>query len=123
MVVDSSSAQFFINGRKYINSFYSGEDSVNGIFLGKGRWGIQALDDIYLDYYTDMYPVGTENYLSGDISALLIYSGDHDYKTRSSIENWIKESFDLPGEIIGLTEANDVYLDVYTEYYEVTNLS
>lgn len=57
------------------------------------------------------------NYLSGDISAILLYSGEHDYKTRSAIENFLDESFNLSQTVIGLTELNDAYTDSYSRLY------
>ena len=99
--VNSGSAKFYLNGEGwYLKE--TGSDDINGLLLGKG-----ALLD------------SSENYLAGDLSAVVLYSGKLDYQTRSAIENWLDESFNLLSPVIGLTPLNDKYLDEYTFKYPI----
>ena len=87
-----------MNGLPYYR-VESGHDSIiDGMILGKGT-------------------VLGVNSLSGDISAVLLYEGTHNYLIRSNIETWLDESFNLIHSVLPLTPADDVYLDEYTERY------
>ena len=100
--VNSGSAKFYLNGEGwYLRE--TGFDDINGLLLGKGT----LLDS-------------SENYLAGDLAAVVLYSGDFDYQTRSAIENWLDESFNLLSPVIGLTPLNDSYLDEYTFRYPIS---
>jgi hypothetical protein len=57
------------------------------------------------------------NYLNGDICAVLLYAGKHDPITRSAIENWLDESFNLTKQVLGITALNNQYTDEYTREY------
>lgn len=95
---NSGSAKLFLNGLPYYK-VESGHDSIiDGLLLGKGN-------------------VLGVNSLSGDISAVLLYEGNHDYLVRSNIEAWLDESFNLIHTVLPVTPANDIYLDEYTERY------
>jgi len=95
---NSGSARLFLNGLSYYR-VESGHDSIiDGMLLGKGT-------------------VLGVNSLSGDISAVLLYEGTHNYLIRSNIETWLDESFNLIHSVLPLTPADNVYLDEYTERY------
>lgn len=97
--VNSGSAKFYLNGEGwYLRE--TGSDDINGLLLGKGT----LLDN-------------SENYLAGDLAAVVLYAGQFDYQTRSAIESWLDESFNLLTPVIGVTPLNDRYLEEYTFRY------
>ena len=97
--VNSGSAKFYLNGEGwYLRE--TGYDDINGLLLGKGT----LLDN-------------SENYLAGDLAAVVLYAGQFDYQTRSAIESWLDESFNLLTPVIGVTPLNDRYLEEYTFRY------
>jgi hypothetical protein len=98
-VVESGSARFYLNGTS-VGSIVVGNNNISNIQIGRG----------------DIDGQGT-TYLSGDISAVLLYEGAQDYKTRSAVENWLDESFNLIYNVLGLTALNNAYTAEYTEYY------
>lgn len=91
-------ARLFVNGKPQ-KSVQSLQNTINKIDIGRGKI------------------LSSMNYLSGDISALLVYSGEHDYQTRSAIENWLDESFNLLQPVIGVKQLNDRYTDNYEDGY------
>jgi len=97
--VNSGSAKFYLNGEGwYLRE--TGYDDINGLLLGKGT----LLDN-------------SENYLAGDLAAVVLYAGAFDYQTRSAVESWLDESFNLLSPVIGVTPLNDRYLEEYTFRY------
>lgn len=97
--VNSGSAKFYLNGEGwYLRE--TGYDDINGLLLGKGT----LLDN-------------SENYLAGDLAAVVLYAGEFDYQTRSAVESWLDESFNLLSPVIGVTPLNDRYLEEYTFRY------
>jgi hypothetical protein len=97
--VNSGSAKFYLNGEGwYLRE--TGNDDIDGLLLGKGT----LLDN-------------SENYLAGDLAAVVLYSGKLDYQTRSAVESWLDESFNLLSPVIGVTPLNDRYLEEYTFRY------
>lgn len=98
IIVDSSSARLVLNGIPYYKNITGFIDSLT---IGK-----------YLN-----------KYLSGDISAVLIYAGNHNYQTRSAIENWLYESFNLSQKVIGYTKINDVYSSTYGSRYAISEIN
>ena len=100
--VNSGSAKFYLNGEGwYLRE--TGYDNINGLLLGKGT----LLDN-------------SENYLAGDLAAVVLYSGALDYQTRSAVESWLDESFNLLSPVIGVTPLNDRYLEEYTFRYPIS---
>ena len=58
--------------------------------------------------------------LAGDMAAVLLFDGYHDYQTRSAVENWLDESFNLIHNILPLTAINDQYTNEYTGEYPIS---
>jgi hypothetical protein len=100
--VNSGSARFFINGDPS-SIKETGQNNIDGLIIGKGT----LLDN-------------SENYLLGDISSIVLYSGALTYQERSAVENWLDESYNLLSPVIGLTLENDKYLDEYTGRYPIS---
>lgn len=97
--VNSGSAKFYLNGEGwYLRE--TGHDDINGLLLGKGT----LLDN-------------SENYLAGDLAAVVLYKGVFDYQVRSAVESWLDESFNLLSPVIGVTPLSDRYLEEYTFRY------
>lgn len=94
ILVNSGSANMYINGFMNFREF-AGDDNINNLVIGSG-----------------------ENPLSGDIAAVLLFDGYHNYQTRSAIENWLDESFNLIHNIKGLTPLTDQYTNEYTGWYQ-----
>lgn len=99
IIVSSASAKLWLNGLAYY-TLYSGEQDIEGMIIGKGT----LLND-------------SENYLSGDIAAILLYQGAHDQTSRSAVESWLDESFNLLNNVIGVSALDDVYYEQYTSRY------
>lgn len=95
LVVNSASSQFFVNSRPSFGRSNIGSGSVGFITLG----------------------LRNNSFLSGDIAAVLLFNGIHDYQTRSAVENWLDESFNLVHKVLPQTPINDSYTDPYTEFY------
>lgn len=94
ILVNSGSARLYINGNMNFKEFVGHRD-IESLVIGSGE----------------------NSYLSGDMAAVLLFDGYHDYQTRSAVENWLDESFNLIHNILPQTPLNDQYLDSYTERY------
>lgn len=77
IVVDSGSANIYLN-KDNLGQIVVGNNDVSSIQIGRGSIEGSAA-----------------TYLSGDVSAVLLYEGEQNYETRSMIENWLEESFNL----------------------------
>ena len=95
ILVNSGSARLYINGSLNFKEFV-GHDDILSLVIGGG-----------------------ESNLSGDVAAVLLFDGYHNYQTRSAIENWLDESFNLIHNILPQTPLNDQYLGEYTERYPI----
>ena len=96
VLTESASSWFFMNGLSWYKRF-SGNEDIKNILIGKG----ETLNNI-------------TKHLSGDIAAVLLFDEYHDYQTRSAIENWLDESFNLIHNVI---VWEDSYTDQYYERY------
>lgn len=96
ILVNSGSATMYINGYMNFKQF-TGHNNINDLIIGSG-----------------IHP------LSGDMAAVLLFDGDHDYQTRSAVENWLDESFNLIHNILPVTAVNDQYTNEYTGEYPIS---
>lgn len=94
IIVDSGSARLYVNGEISSNKISVGSQSLSNLLIGSGN-----------------------KMLAGDISSILLFSGKHNYITRTSIENWLDESFNLPEIIESIDAGQDNYLLEYTLEY------
>ena len=94
ILVNSGSATMYINGFMSFREF-TGHNDINDLVIGSG-----------------IAP------FAGDMAAVLLFDGYHDYQTRSAVENWLDESFNLIHNIKGLTALNDQYTNEYTGWYQ-----
>lgn len=99
ILVNSGSARLYING-SLLYKQYSGHKDISSLVIGSGGSPI--------------------SYLSGDMSAILLYDGIHGYQERSAIENWLDESFNLIHNILPQTPLNDQYFNEYTQRYPIS---
>lgn len=97
ILVNSGSSRLYTNGISILLNQYSGQNNIKQITIGKG--GIP------------------ESYLSGDIASIVVFEGYHDYETRSAVENWLDESFNLIHKILPQNILNDSYTNDYKEWY------
>lgn len=74
VAVGSSSATLYFN-KELIGTYTVGNLNLENFFIGSGK-----INNI-------------NNYLKGEISSVVIYSGLHNQDTREYIENWMEESF------------------------------
>jgi hypothetical protein len=77
IVVDSGSANIYLN-KDNLGQIVVGNNDISSIQIGRGSVEGSAV-----------------TYLSGDVSVVLLYEGEQNYETRSMIENWLEESFNL----------------------------
>jgi hypothetical protein len=100
VIVNSGSARFYLNGQSE-DSQYVGFNNLTNLNIGKG-----------------IIPGEIASYLSGDICSILLFEDDHDSETRTTIENWLDQSFNLLPTISVITPLDDLYTSQYGEYYD-----